>query len=61
MIRITTDKKVRQEMEQMMESHREREEFNQWHRDTMLRLHDLEKRVSRLEKSNKEDIWNRAE
>lgn len=55
MIRITTDKKVRQEMEQMMNAHREREELNERHREMMMRIYELEKRVSRLEGTNRVD------
>lgn len=53
MIRITTDRKVKQEIEQAMNSYHEREELNQRYRDMMSRIYELEKRVSRLEGTNR--------
>ena len=53
MIRITTDRKVREEIEQAMNAHCEREDLNQRYRDVMSRIYELEKRVSRLEGTNR--------
>ena len=58
MIRITTDRKVREEIEQAMNAHCEREERNQMYREMMSRIYELEKRVSRLEGTNRVEERN---
>lgn len=58
MIRITTDRQVKQEIEKAMNSHYEREELNQRYRDMMSRIYELEKRVSKLEGTNRIDGRN---
>lgn len=58
MIRITTDRKVRQEIEQAMNAHREREELNQIYRELRSMIYELEQRVSKLEGTNRIDERN---
>lgn len=58
MIRITTDRKVRQEIEQVMNAHYEREELRQMCREMRSMIHGLENRVARLEGTNRIDERN---
>ena len=58
MIRITTDRWVRQQIEREMNAHLEREDINQMFRDMRARIYELEKRVSKLEGTNRIDERN---
>ena len=58
MIRITTDRKVQQEINQAMNAHFEREELNQMRREMLSRMHEIERRVSKLEGTNRIDERN---